>query len=198
MHWIDHHFLPDIAGMVQRFIANANGEIDGLMLTYDPGKLLFVHVPPHLTTDIEAAIEIGDPIRLRGIRPRSADMVAAVALIASDGNLVLDIGPDRQRAVPPVKSQSAKIHGMVQRPLYGPHGELRGAILEDGTVIRVKPKKATAVAALLQSGAAIVVHGEGFETRHGLVVAVSELKPARPHHTASGHETLARVEATGT
>jgi hypothetical protein len=35
MHWIDHDFLPDIGGTVERFIVNHHGEIDGLVLEYE-------------------------------------------------------------------------------------------------------------------------------------------------------------------
>jgi hypothetical protein len=46
MHWIDHDFLPDIGGVVERFIVNRHGEVDGLILMYEPDRLLFVHLPP--------------------------------------------------------------------------------------------------------------------------------------------------------
>jgi hypothetical protein len=45
MHWIDHNFLPDICGTVDRFIVNRHGEVDGLVLMYEPDRFLFVHLP---------------------------------------------------------------------------------------------------------------------------------------------------------
>jgi hypothetical protein len=29
MDWIDHDFLPDIGGAVERFIVNRHGDVDG-------------------------------------------------------------------------------------------------------------------------------------------------------------------------
>jgi di/tricarboxylate transporter len=33
MHWVDHDFLPDIGGAVERFIVNRHGQVDGLILS---------------------------------------------------------------------------------------------------------------------------------------------------------------------
>jgi hypothetical protein len=63
MHWIDHDFLPDIGGTVERFIVNHHGEIDGLVLEYEPDRFVLVHLPPHLGPEITAAIKRGDAAR---------------------------------------------------------------------------------------------------------------------------------------
>jgi hypothetical protein len=93
MHWVDPDFLPDTKGRVERFIVNPHGEIDGLILTYDDKKVVLVHVPPHLDREIETSVRPGDEIRVRGIRPRNADMIAAIALTTADGRTIVDDGP---------------------------------------------------------------------------------------------------------
>jgi hypothetical protein len=47
--------------------------------------------------------------------------------------------------------------------LFGPKGELRGALLEDGNLVRLGPKEANHVANLLRPRAALAAGGEGLE-----------------------------------
>jgi hypothetical protein len=180
MHWIDSDFLPDYAGTVERFIVNPHGKIDGLVLTYDRERTLLVHVPAHLD-EVEALIRPGDAIRVRGVRPRGADMVAAVALIAADGRTIVDNGPGDDPKEKPdwprAKSTTMEIAGAVRLSLHGPKGELRGALLDEGTVVRIGPKEADYFAKLMRPGAAIAVRGAGLETPHGRVVVPSEIGP---------------------
>jgi hypothetical protein len=80
MRWIDPDCPPETEGAVEGFITNERGEIDGLLLTGAGPSLLLVCAPPHMAGEIEAAIKTGDVIRARGVRPRQADIFAAVAL----------------------------------------------------------------------------------------------------------------------
>lgn len=45
--------------------------------------------------------------------------------------------------------QQVTVQGKVQTPLYGPVGDLNGALLDDGTVVRIRPREAYQVASLL-------------------------------------------------
>ena len=179
MHWIDHDFLPDIGGTVERFIVNHHGEIDGLVLEYEPDRFVLVHLPPHLGPEITAAIKRGDAVRVRGIRPRGADMISAVAIIASDDRLILDNGPGHEIEPKPKrlheKTKRSEVAGVVRISLFGPKGELRGALLENGDVIRVVPKEAARIAALLRPGSRLAARGEGLESAHGRVVSAAEI-----------------------
>jgi hypothetical protein len=67
---------------------------------YEPDRFLFIHLLPHLGPDITSAVAQGDAVRVRGVRPRGADMVAAVAVISSDGGLILDNAPDGKKPQP--------------------------------------------------------------------------------------------------
>ncbi len=181
MHWIDPDCLPETKGNVERFLVNHHGEIDGVVLG-DAAGVTLIHIPPHLSAEIEAAIQIGDPARVRGVRPRGASMVAAVALIAADGRTIVDRGSEgrqdeqslkqRERPYPP---KDVKVAGTVRLSLYSPKGELRGALLDGGTIVRIAPKHAHLFADLLQPGASAAVRGEGIETPHGRVVEVREI-----------------------
>ena len=182
MHWIDHHFLPDIGGTVERFILNRHGEVDGLVLMYDAERFLFVHVPPHLGPELTSAAAPGDAVRVRGIRPRGGDMVAAVAVIASNGDVIVDNGPNGKNAQAPQpppheKVDKIELDGVVRMSLFGPKGELRGALLNNGDIVRVGPKEAIQVADLLRPGATLSVRGEGLDTRYGRIVCAAEIGP---------------------
>jgi hypothetical protein len=204
MHWIDHDFLPDIGGAVERFIVNRHGEVDGLILMYEPDRLLFVHLPPHLGLEITSAVAEGDAVRVRGIRPRGADMIAAVAVISSDGRLILDNGPDEKDEQKPrprhEKSKMIEIEGGVRMRLFGSKGELRGALLDNGDSVRIGPKEAVHVAELLRPGMALAARGEGLESRYGRVVSAAEIGPdlARLRPIEEGaHEPKPKKKAPG-
>jgi hypothetical protein len=201
MHWIDPDFLPGINGTVERFIANSHGEIDGILLAYEGNKLLLVHVPPHLDQKLEDVIRPGDAVRVRGVRPRGADMIAAVSITAQDGCTIVDNGPDdqpiRQAAHPGGNPKTVEHSGTVRLSLYGPKGELRGALLEDGSIVRLGPKEAVRVAAWLAPRAFVAVRGNGIDTKHGRVVAAKEIgadfehlepaKAAKPENDDDAH-----------
>jgi len=73
VHWLDPNHLPEIVGVADRFLLNPHGQADGMILTE-------VHFPPHLSDEIHAARRSGDTVKVRGVRPRSTDMIAAVAI----------------------------------------------------------------------------------------------------------------------
>lgn len=88
MHWIDPDFLPATVGQVERFTLNPCGELDGLVLS--EGDL--IHFPPHLSEAVAAAVSLGDTISIRGVRPRGANLIAAVSLVTAGGQVILDRG----------------------------------------------------------------------------------------------------------
>jgi hypothetical protein len=178
VHWIDHDCLPDTRGKVERFIANHHGDIDGLVLEYERDRFLLVHLPPHLGREITSAIKPGDAVRVRGIRPRRADMISAVAVIAADGRAILDNGPDGVKEPDAKRDRATKrseLAGVVRMSLFGPKGELRGALLKSGEVVRVGPKEAVHVAALLQPGSALAARGDSLESAYGRVLSAVEI-----------------------
>jgi hypothetical protein len=198
MHWIDPQSLSPIEGTVAQFVMNRDGELDGLLLTRGNGVPQLVHFPPHMAGNVEAAIKVGDHLIVRGVRPRGADVIAAVSLSTADGQQIIDDGPDAPRTTCKPLSGDALSHhkgvsGIVRLSLIGPTGELRGAILEDGTVIRIGKKEAVAFTDLLRPGAAIAARGTAIATALGTMLDAHEIgvdkhslqpvkgyKPAKP------------------
>jgi hypothetical protein len=173
MHWIDPDYLPEITGTVDQFLVNKHGEADGFLLT-DGAE---VHVPPHLSSRLLRDVRPGSEVKVRGIRPRGVHMVAAVSIDTSQGR-ILDQGPDIREdddAFERAKHGLMSAQGIVKQAIHGPKGETRGAVLEDGRIIRLPPYEAKRFSDLLKKGARISVSGDGATTSFGTVVEAREI-----------------------
>ena len=112
-----------------------------------------------------------------GFGPRGFQMIAAVAIDTPKGR-ILDDGPGAREddaAFEKAKHGPMRAQGIVKRSIHGPKGEARGAVLEDGRVIRLPPHEAERFSELLTQGAKIVVAGEGATTSFGTAVEVREI-----------------------
>lgn len=174
MHWIDPDSLPEVAGTLERFVLNHHGEVDGFVMK-DEQDAILVHTPPHMEGELTRHLKPGETVRVRGVRPRGARLLAAVAVITTEGREIVDEGPDHDRKHPKVKHEPMSVQDRVALSLFGPKGELRGALLSDGTVLRIGPKEAEHVAALLAPGAKLAARGDGLKTKHGRVIHALEI-----------------------
>ena len=179
MHWIDPDGLPEVAGVLERFVLNPHGEVDGFVMK-DKQASILVHTPPHMEGELTRHLARGDKVRVRGVRPRGAKLLAAVSVTTADGREIVDEGPDHDRKHPKVNHEPMSVQDLVELSLFGPKGELRGALLADGTVLRVGPKEAEQFAILLAPGAKLAARGDGLTTKHGRVNNVLEIGPD-PH-----------------
>lgn len=173
MHWIDPASLPETRGKVTRFLLNPHGELDGFVLGSRQ-----VHLPPHLSKELATHVAPGDRVRVRGIKPRAADMIAAVSLTTASGVLIVDEGPHHdggKHHKPHVERKRMEASGAVVLSLFGPKGELRGALLDDGTSLRMPPHAAVELAAYLSPGAHVHAWGHGVKNRHGRTIEVDEI-----------------------
>ena len=57
-------------------------------------------------------------------------------------------------------------------------GELRGALLVDGSMVRLDAREASHFAEWLRPRAALAARGEGVETKHGRIVTAKEIGPS--------------------
>ncbi|WP_244850912.1 hypothetical protein [Caballeronia sp. SL2Y3] len=173
MHWIDPDCLPETRGTVTRFLLNPHGEFDGFIL--DDSRQ--VHFPPHLSKQLARNVKMGDLVTVRGIKPRGADMVAAVAVMTKAGRTILDEGPDSggKHHPPEVEMRQMEASGEVLLALHGPKGELRGALLDDGTSLRMPPHAAEALSEYLTPGAHVHAWGYGVKNRLGRSIEVDEI-----------------------
>ena len=198
MHWLDRHYLPEISGAVERFLLNLRGDADGMILSDGTD----VHFPPHMSPELRAAIRLGEKpeIRVRGVRPRNSALIAAIAIETMDGKRIVDNGPPKKHAEkekpdkdgPTPKHEEMQAEGRIRHVLHGPKGEARGALLEDGTIIRIPAHEVERIAHLLSPGRRLAVRGEGLTSEFGTVIEAREagpsthnlqpLKPKKPKH----------------
>jgi hypothetical protein len=178
MHWIDSAYLPETKGTLDRFLLNPHGDADGLLLTDG----MEVHFPPHMSRPVVAAFKSGDKVKIRGVRPRGTEMVAAVSLEAADGKQIIDLGPSEEphgrghgKGHASDASEPMDVEGVVQRVLHGPKGETRGALLEDGRIVRIRPHTADLLHELLAHGKKLAARGEGLTNALGTVLDANEI-----------------------
>jgi hypothetical protein len=185
MHWIDPDHLPEIAGTVDQFLINKHGEADGFLLT-DGSE---VHVPPHLSSRLLRDLRPGGMVRVRGVRPRGVEMIAAIAIDTAKGR-ILDEGPEAReddQAFERATYSPLSAQGIVRQPVHGPKGEMRGVVLEDGRMVRLPPHEAKRFSDLFKQGTRISVRGDGATTSFGTVIEAREI--------GTSAETTRRVEA---
>lgn len=173
----DPNQFPAIQGKVAEYSLTPRGDVDGLILA-DGTE---VHLPPHLGTQLVYAVKPGDAVTVRGLRAKAIPMVQAMS-IKNDatGSTVTDTGP----AGPREAQQPLTAQGRVKAQLHGPRGELNGALLEDGTIVRLPPPEAQRLASELAPGASLTVWGDGFSGTLGRVIEARSIGPDGTHLTA--------------
>lgn len=174
MHWIDPSCLPEKKGVVKQFLINPHGHLDGMII----GRNQVVHFPPHLAAEVARNIRVGESVKVRGVKPRNADLIAAVSLTAANGKTILDNGPEHgKHGAKPERpaSRPGSVSGTVVALLHGPKGELRGALLDDGTSLRMAPHAAEELADYLAPGMHLQAWGDMVKNKFGKTVDVAEI-----------------------
>jgi hypothetical protein len=177
----DPQQFPAQRGKVQQFTLTPRGDIDGLILS-DGNE---VKTPPHLSTQLAYSVKPGDTVTIYGLHAAALPLVQAVSITDEvTGHTVVDDGPPgpgRAFGAAPGASIPGQneVQGRVRMTLHGPRGEVSGALLEDGTVLRLPPPEADRFADLLQPGQALVAEGDGFANALGKVIEVRQLGPSR-------------------
>jgi hypothetical protein len=169
----DPRQLPETKGQVAEYSLTPRGDVDGVILA-DGTE---VHLPPHLATQLVFAVKPGDAVSIRGLKARSVPMIQALSITnEADGAEVVDEGIGGPPG-PREAAQALTAAGKVKEQLHGPRGDLDGALLEDGTIVRLPPPEAGRLASMLAPGAELHVQGSGYEGRLGRVVAAAMIGP---------------------
>ncbi|PMS32173.1 hypothetical protein B0G57_12373 [Trinickia symbiotica] len=174
MHWIDPACLPETKGAVTQFLLDPHGDPDGFILEGERQ----VYCPPHLGARIAQRVAPGDIVIVRGIKPRAADIIAAISITSQDGETIVDDGPPRdddEHERPEAEPHATEVAGTVVLSLFGPKGELRGALLDDGTSLRIPHHTAEQLRTYLTPGARVQAWGDLVETGYGRTLEVSEI-----------------------
>lgn len=171
--------LPAVRGRVDLFTLTPRGEIDGLVLA-DGTE---VKTPPHLSEAVAAAVRRGDRVTVLGLKAAALPLVQALSIAdEATGRTVRDEGTGRPApardeawAGAPVRR---RVEGRIRLPLHGMRGEVNGALLEDGTVLRLPPPEAARRAALLVPGRPVAAEGLWRSWPLGSVLEISALGAA--------------------
>lgn len=173
----DPQQLPRQQGQVQQFTLTPRGDIDGLILT-DGTE---VKTPPHLSTQIAYSIKPGDTVLVHGLRAAALPLVQAVSITdEATGRTVIDNSspPPGRGPIGPALGLS-EVQGRVRTPLHGPRGDVNGALLEDGTILRLPAPEAERFATLLQAGQTVVAEGVAIANPIGKVLEVRQIGNSR-------------------
>jgi hypothetical protein len=179
----------DVSGTVKAFTLTPVGEIEGIILTNGTE----VHVPPHLTEQVAAAVRPGEAASVRGWSSGVPNFVIATALTGQRGQSVVDQGPPPPGTRPPPGlpapgAQMGTAQGRIVQVLHGPRGDPNGVILDDGTTLKFPPSTAWQTVSLLQPGQSVVVQGWSLSNSYGRVIDVQTI--------TSGQQTAVPLPAT--
>ena len=177
--------MPSFKGKVTQYDLNPRGDVDGLIL--DDGSE--VHFPPHLGTEVVAAVRPGETVTIHGLKARALPLIQAMSVTGdASGKTVVDNGPPGPgRHGPPhgfmgfrgpMGTPDLQAQGAVKMQLHGPRGELNGVLLADGTMVHLPPPEATRLAASLAVGQTLFVKGVGVENSLGRSIAAESIGPS--------------------
>jgi hypothetical protein len=176
--------LPETRGIVKQYTLTPRGDVDGLILN-DGTE---VTLPPHLTSQIVFTVRPGDAVTIRGLKARALPLVEAASVTNfATGASVADNGPPDG----PGRSASEQmLSGKIASQLHGKRGEINGAVLDNGTIVRLPPPEGARIEAMIQPGQSVAVRGATLKTALGTVVDVTAIGAspdqlteltARPH-----------------
>lgn len=153
-----------------------NGDVDGLWLR-DGTQVGF---PPHLSTEVKAAVRAGDNVVVQGFRLGNLPVLQVSSIRSGrSGREVVDRPPTFGAPPPPPPTPGQltplQADGKIQRLVYGPAGEVNGALVSDGTVVRMPPHLALQFADLLRVGAPLSASGFGVATPDGRAIEATQL-----------------------
>ncbi|PMS32195.1 hypothetical protein C0Z20_27175 [Trinickia symbiotica] len=159
---------PVAQGTVSRFVINPEGDVDGFILS--DGSL--VHFPPHLGTQLVAAVRPGDAVQIAGFMDGSGDVKARQIVNQRTGQQLFDQPPPRDVPRPPPALRGAGLvrlsaEGEVMRVTTARRGEPDGVVLRNGTVIKLTPGAAQQFVSLLRPGASVAATGYGTRNQYG-------------------------------
>ena len=183
--------LPATKGTVKQYTLTPRGDVDGLILS-DGTE---VKLPPHLTGQIVFAVRPGDAVTIRGLKALALPLVDA-ASVTNDatGTTVIDNGPP---GGPDRWATQQTISGRIAAALHGKRGEVNGALLDNGIILRLPPPEAERLQAWLQPGQTVAVRGVSLVTPLGTVIDVRAIGVSPDQMTELAFRPLAGAKGAG-
>lgn len=158
--------LPETKGTVKQYTLTPRGDVDGLILT-DGTE---VKLPPRLSTALAFTVRPGDAVSVRGMRARALPMVDGASIRnEATGATLVTLGPPEPAAEETVMS------GRIAALLHGRRGEVNGALLDDGIILRLPPHEVARLGATLRAGQTVSFRGAVTKSPLGTVVDLRAL-----------------------
>ncbi len=158
--------LPTIKGKVAQYTLTPRGDVDGFIL--DDGTE--VNLSPRLSTQLVFAVKPGDAVTIHGLRAKALPLVAAMSVTNDATNATIMSSGERREHGPGAAQATTEATGTVKAQLHGPHGEMNGVLLADGTNVRLPPPEATKLGDKLAVGKSVYVRGIGISNPLGKLV----------------------------
>ncbi|BAU44191.1 hypothetical protein [Leptolyngbya sp. O-77] len=168
-----------LAGTVDRYLLNPQGQVDGLLLT----NRVQVKFPPHLGDDLVQVFRPGDTVTIAGYPGVPTNLGLEVRAYQLANPRTQQVVVDRPPAYPPhlQPMQSAarygtfSVSGRVYRWLVSRRGDIKGIVLESGEQIKFPPHVGYQLEGLAREGSAVQAEGYGAETPYGRVIEAFSL-----------------------
>ena len=171
---MDHPPVAD--GIVDRYLLTPRGDVNGLLL-HDGSQM---HVTLRAGEDLTKNIQPGDHVRVHGRRVSDSPLVRADVIInVTDGRSFtvpyrLDLPMPPREARPAVNEMN--VTGRIQVLLYDHlKGVVNGALLSDGTQVRLPPDVGEHFHASLHTDMDVQVRGDGTATPYGNVLEATAI-----------------------
>lgn len=169
--------LPVFHGKVAAYSLTLSDTLDGFIL--DSG--MQVETAPQLSSELAYAVKPGDKVTIHGMKASMGEVVLAVSVTndATGVEVSSPTSPWPQQAMGWFRAAAAnremRAQGRVKLPLYGADGKIDGAVLDDGTIIRLFPGSAQGVGCLA-AGREIEATGTGLVSALGRVLQTRSIK----------------------
>lgn len=164
------------AQRVERYLIDAFGEIDGLLLA--DGWI--VKFPKHQSADVLRIARPGDSISATGatIAPR---VIEAWTLTNTTSNATLvrapkpKLAPKLPKHLRAMSLQPLEAAGRIAHVIPGKKGEIKSVILEDGSSLRLGKHAQWVIGTQLSVGREVRARGIGTQNEFGRALEVTEL-----------------------
>jgi hypothetical protein len=163
--------LPATKGVVKQYTLGPRGDVDGLILVDGTD----VKIAPYLSSETVFTVHPGDAVTIRGLKARALPLIDAAAITNDRTGLVVS---DQGGPGPRPEEATELITGKVVGELHGKRGEVNGAVMEDGAMLRLPPPEADRLSDLLQPGKTIFVRGTRSTSVLGTVIEASAIGPS--------------------
>lgn len=167
---------PVADGIVDRYLLNPRGKVDGLLL--EDGTQL--HVTLRAAEDLKKAIQPGDHVRIHGRRTADLPIIKPDVIVnVTDGTSFrvpyrLDLPMPPREEAPAINEMRAA--GTIEVLLYDDLKDIvNGALLSDGTQIRLPPDVGEHFHTSLEPSMDVEVRGHGTTTPYGSVMEATAI-----------------------